>query len=127
MKKLISPFRKSEIKRATLLVSVLLVLAMMSGCAAGPNQLTDSPDDEGSVAGFWHGLWHGFTVLFTFIISLFTDKVRIYDVHNSGNWYNFGFLLGAMIFFGGSSGEAGRRTGCGSRCQDDPAKDPNQE
>ena len=51
----------------------------------------------------------GFIVLFTFIISLFNDNVAVYDVHNSGGWYNFGFLLGVMFFFGGSGGGAGRR------------------
>ena len=24
----------------------------------------------------------------------------MYDVHNDGNWYNFGFLLGMGVFFG---------------------------
>jgi len=39
---------------------------------------------------------------FTFIISLFTDSVSVYEVHNNGGWYDFGFLLGAGVFFGGS-------------------------
>lgn len=127
MRKPFSTCRKKTIQRAILLVPIVLILAMMTGCTAGPNQLAGSPDENGRVAGFWHGLWHGFTVLFTFIISLFTDKVRIYDVHNSGGWYNFGFLLGVMIFFGGGSSEAGRRTRCGSRRPEAPPKDPNRE
>jgi hypothetical protein len=46
-----------------------------------------------------------------FIISLFNDSVGIYEMHNNGGWYNFGFLLGASIIFGGSGGGAcrGRR------------------
>ena len=36
-----------------------------------------------------------------FVISLFTDKVSVYEVHNSGGWYNFGFLLGAAVVWGG--------------------------
>jgi hypothetical protein len=27
--------------------------------------------------------------------------VNIYEVHNDGNWYDFGFVLGAGILFGG--------------------------
>jgi hypothetical protein len=25
----------------------------------------------------------------------------VYEVHNSGNWYDFGFVFGAGILFGG--------------------------
>jgi hypothetical protein len=91
--------------------AVFIVFAV-AGCAPGPNQLADSPDEQGRVAGFWQGLWHGFIVLFTFVISLFSDSVRMYDVHNSGNLYDLGFLLGMMAFFGGSGGEACRRSQC---------------
>lgn len=96
-----------------LLLSLLVVMALaLAGCTAGPNDLTGTPDGGGRVAGFWRGLWHGFIVLFTFVISLFTDSVRVYEVHNSGNWYNFGFVLGMMAFFGGGGGEASRRSRC---------------
>lgn len=96
-------------KRHILLAVASLVALTLMSCAPGPNQLTDSPDYKGNVAGFWHGLWHGFIVLFTFIVSLFSDSVRIYEVHNSGTWYNLGFLLGMMIFFGGGGNGAARR------------------
>jgi hypothetical protein len=95
------------------IAAITLPLVLIMGCAPGVNQLADTPDAQGNVAGFWRGLWHGFIVLFTFIISLFTDNVRMYEVHNSGNWYNLGFLLGMAIFFGGSGGGACR----GGRCR----------
>ena len=57
--------------------------------------------------GFWRGLWNGIIAPITFVISLFTDKVRMYEVHNNGGWYDFGFVLGAMIAFGGSAGGGG--------------------
>lgn len=52
------------------------------------------------IAGFWAGLWHGFIALFTFVISLFTDSVRMYEVlrHNSGKLYDFGYLLGSLWY-----------------------------
>ena len=87
----------------------LLALLLMTGCAAGPNELAGSADAVGATAGFWKGLWHGFISLFTFIVSLFSDSVTIYEVHNNGTWYNFGFLLGVMFFYGGSGGSAKRR------------------
>jgi hypothetical protein len=30
--------------------------------------------------------------------------VQMYDVHNDGKWYNFGFLLGIAVIFGAISG-----------------------
>ncbi len=87
----------------------LLVLALMvivTSCAAGPNSAVDIPSAEGDVAGFWLGLWHGTITPITFIISLFSDTVGVYEVHNSGGWYDFGFLLGAGFFLGGSGAGA---------------------
>ena len=95
--------------KTVVVVLILVVLLMaLTGCAPGPNKLAGSPDQEGEVAGFWRGLWQGIIAPITFIISLFSDKVDIYEVHNNGGWYNFGFLLGMMIIFGGSGGGAAR-------------------
>ena len=59
--------------------------------------------------------WHGIIVPITFIISLFSDTVGIYEVSNNGGWYDFGFLIGASLFLGG--GGAGAR---GARADDQP-------
>lgn len=48
--------------------------------------------------GFLFGLWHGFIFPLAWVVSLFTDKVAIYAVPNSGGWYDFGFFLGIMVF-----------------------------
>ena len=88
-------------KKLCMLWSVVAVL-MCAACAAGPNTAEDTPNEHGSVAGCWKGLWHGIISPITFILSLFTDKVDFYEVHNNGGWYNFGFVLGAGILFGGS-------------------------
>jgi hypothetical protein len=87
----------------------VLVLALLAGCAPGPNSLARTPDAKGEVPGFWRGLWNGVIAPITFVISLFTEKVRMYEVHNNGGWYDFGFLLGAMIAFGGSAGGTAAR------------------
>lgn len=92
-------------KKALLLTSILvLALVALAGCAPGPNQLVDSPNEDGEVTGFWQGLWHGIIAPFTFVISLFSDTVGIYEAHNNGGWYNFGFLVGLSIIMGGSGG-----------------------
>ncbi len=80
--------------------TALLVLAL-TGCAPGPNPDVGIAADNGVVAGFWLGLWHGFILPVTFLISLFTDQVTIYEVHNSGNWYDFGYVLGLGTSVGG--------------------------
>jgi hypothetical protein len=92
-----------------LVALALVVLALVvSACAAGPNPMLDTPPESGDVAGFWAGLWHGIISPITFLISLFTADVNIYEVHNDGNWYDFGFVLGAGILFGGGFLGGGR-------------------
>lgn len=71
---------------------------------AGANELQNVADDEDQIAGFWRGLWHGLIAPFAFLIALFKEEVGIYETHNNGNWYNFGFILGLMIVFGGNKG-----------------------
>jgi uncharacterized spore protein YtfJ len=91
------------------LVVLLLLLSVLVGCAPGPNQLVNSANEKGQFSGFWQGLWHGFISPVTFIISLFSKSVQVYEVHNNGNWYNFGFLLGVIIIFGGGAGGSAAR------------------
>jgi hypothetical protein len=52
-------------------------------------------------AGFWAGLWHGLISPITFLVSLFSPNVRIYETNNRGRWYDFGFILGVSGAFGG--------------------------
>jgi hypothetical protein len=80
-----------------------LILLILAACTAGPNDLVNTIGAKGEVAGFWQGLWHGLIAIVTFIISLFKDNVSIYEVHNNGAWYNFGFVLGMMIILGGGA------------------------
>jgi hypothetical protein len=92
-------------RTAALLLGVGVVL-LLSSCAAGPNPAVDAGPDP---AGFWLGLWHGFITPVTFVISLFTDEVSIYEVRNNGNWYDLGFVIGLSAIFSGGGGAAGSR------------------
>ena len=87
-----------------LLIGATFVLA---ACTAGPNGQEGAAGSNDEVAGFLLGLWHGVIAPVTFVISLFTDNISFYEVNNNGNWYDFGFVLGAGILFGG--GAAGAR------------------
>ncbi len=84
-----------------ILTTVVLALAL-TACAAGVNPEVGATTADGDIAGFWTGLWHGLIAPITFFISLFTDKVNFYEVHNNGNWYDFGFVMGAGMSLGGS-------------------------
>ena len=85
-------------------------MLLLSGCAAGTNPTVDVLGADGKSAGFWLGLWHGVISPVTFIISLFSDNVNVYEVYNSGNWYDFGFMFGVSIIFGGGGRAAKRKS-----------------
>jgi len=102
---------KALTKKHLLLISfAILAVLLLTGCAAGTNPTVDVLDADGKSAGFWLGLWHGLISVVTFIISLFSDNVNVYEVHNSGNWYDFGFILGVSIIFGGGARGAKRKS-----------------
>jgi hypothetical protein len=44
-----------------------------------------------------------------FVVSLFRRDLGIYEVHNNGAWYNFGYLFGLACFFGRKGNRAARR------------------
>lgn len=96
-------------KLRRLLPLLVLSILVLSACAAGANPEVGLPAVDGDVSGFWMGLWHGLIAPITFVISLFTDTVNVYDVHNNGNWYDFGFVFGLSMAFGGSCRGAKRR------------------
>ena len=87
------------IGKTVLIVWMLLIVLVFSGCAdVTPIQdcVVDKP------AGFLWGLWHGLIAPISFIGSLFIDDIAMYAINNNGGWYDFGFVLGAGILFGGS-------------------------
>jgi len=92
---------RSYRRRLLALTAICSVALLLQSCATQPPipEVFDPP-------GFLRGLLHGFLILFSFIASVFTDY-RIYAYPNSGGWYDFGYLLGAMMFLGG--GGAGAR------------------
>lgn len=58
---------------------------------------------EAKAAGFFSGLWHGLLVVATFVVSIFTRRVRIYESKNRGRRYDLGFLIGLGLLFGNTS------------------------
>ncbi|HCM37895.1 MAG: hypothetical protein UV61_C0015G0004 [Candidatus Gottesmanbacteria bacterium GW2011_GWB1_43_11] len=93
-------------KLFTLFLVAVLLTVVLTACGT-TNPMKNVPLEEtGQVYGFWNGLWDGWTALFAFIGNLFGGDYGVYQVHNNGNWYDFGFLLGIGAFAGGSSSAA---------------------
>jgi hypothetical protein len=67
--------------------------------APGPNPTVNTPDARGHIAGILLGIWHGVISPVTLVISFFNKGVQMYEVHNNGNQYNLGFLIGVAIVF----------------------------
>jgi hypothetical protein len=80
-----------------ILLAGLLLLILVASCAPGNARYSI---DTGRPANFWAGLWHGLIIVITFIVSLFTKDVGIYEPNNVGWGYNIGFILGCMISLG---------------------------
>ena len=92
-------------RTASFVTLVLLVALTLAACTA-----TQAPDASTPGApGFLLGLWHGAIAPITFVISLFTDAVRVYAVPNLGRWYDLGFMLGIGGFSGGLFAGSRRR------------------
>ena len=80
------------------LLFLIPLLLLLSACTAGdPQFVSESP------AGFCYGLWHGIISVITLIIHIFNENVLVYEVNNTGGWYDFGFLLGVICIWGGGS------------------------
>ena len=84
--------------RPAFLAVLLLGELALAACAAGPNTIAAA--DPGA-AGFWLGLWHGVISPVTFLVSLFNPGVNVYEIHNSGHWYDFGFMVVISAVFSG--------------------------
>lgn len=77
---------------------LIVPLLLLTACAAGNVQFTNE-----SPAGFWYGLWHGIISFIALIIHIFNADVLVYEVNNTGGWYDFGFLIGVCCFWGGGT------------------------
>ena len=75
--------------------------------------MVGTPAGDGETAGFFLGLWHGLIMPFAFIASLFVNNLSIYEVHNSGVWYNLGYLIGLASILGGGGSAAAYDSGNG--------------
>ena len=85
-------------KKWALLVLLVLGCLVLSGCLPGDGSRT-----EKNPAGFFSGIWHGWIAPISLIFGLFRDYIRVYEVANTGWWYDFGFYLAIVGGWGSLS------------------------
>ena len=85
-------------KRVTLIVLLIFASLLLTGCLPG-----DGKNTEENPAGFFWGVWHGWVAPISLIIGLFRDNVRVYEMANTGWWYDLGFYVAVVGGFGGIS------------------------
>lgn len=73
------------------IIAMIVVFTLYKDLLPGVNPMV-----IGTGAGFWKGLFHGSFAIFFLIASLFTD-IGVYEVHNNGFFYNFGYLFIYML------------------------------
>lgn len=49
--------------------------------------------------GIFSGIWHGWIAPISLVLSIFTDA-RIYEVNNTGFFYDLGFYMAIISGFG---------------------------
>jgi hypothetical protein len=82
-------------KYSKLILVIALISLLLTGCMA---QRAVTPDKS---AGFFMGIWHGWIAPIALIIGVFNKSVTIYEVNNTGWWYDFGYYMAIISGFGG--------------------------
>lgn len=87
-------------KKKILLLAIISVsmLFTLTGCIPGDGTYT--AEDP---AGFFWGIWHGWISPISLIVGFFDESIRVYEVANTGWWYDFGFYIAIISGFGGLS------------------------
>lgn len=85
-------------KKVLLLFVMAAVMLLLSGCVPGDGRnTTEDP------AGFFWGIWHGWVAPISLIIGFFKENIHVYEVNNTGWWYDLGFYIAIISGFGGIS------------------------
>ena len=81
-----------------LFVLIGIIVVTMTACVPGGGEFYRQ-----NPAGLLFGIWHGWIAPISLIISFFNPAIRIYEVNNTGFWYDFGFYIAIISGFGGVS------------------------
>ncbi len=85
-------------KRILWFFLVLMLVWGLTGCVPGDGTYTtDAP------AGFFWGIWHGWIAPVSLVLGFFNGVSRVYEIHNTGWFYDLGFYMAIISGFGGVS------------------------
>lgn len=87
-----------EQRKLVWFVLIATTVILLSGCVPGDG--THRPERP---AGFFWGIWHGWLAPISLVVEIFKPNIRIYEVTNSGWWYDFGYYMAIISGFGGLS------------------------
>lgn len=87
-------------KKKIILLTIVTIISIifLTGCIPGDGKYTSS-----NPAGFFWGVWHGWIAPISLIIGLFNKNIRVYEVINTGWWYDLGFYMAIISGFGSLS------------------------
>ena len=85
-------------KKIIICIIIILFILMLTGCMPGDGTYTVNKP-----ATFFWGIWHGWIAPITLIMGLFKNNIRVYEIINTGWWYDFGFYMAIISGFGGLS------------------------
>lgn len=80
------------------IIALVLISALVSLNGCFPGGGSHSPQEP---AGFFSGVWHGWIAPISLIVGIFNHSVRIYEVNNTGWWYDLGYYMAVIAGFGG--------------------------
>ena len=83
-------------KKHKYLILLIIALFFLNSCMPGSGEYNPAEP-----AGFFSGVWHGWIAPISLIVALFQDNITIYEVYNTGWWYDFGFYIAVISGFGG--------------------------
>lgn len=86
-----------KVNSAYLLIILFLLLISTSCVPGGGSHSQTHP------AGFFWGIWHGWIAPVSLVWGFFESNVRIYEVNNTGWWYDLGYYISIIAGFGGIS------------------------
>ncbi len=91
-------FGNVRIKHIFIVLGYLFIMFALSSCFANRGL-----SQELNPAGFFKGIWHGWIAPFSLILGFFDRSISVYEVNNTGWWYDLGFYVAVISPFGSLS------------------------
>lgn len=84
--------------KPAILITLAIAAVMLVSCIPG-----NGSNNAINPAGFFSGIWHGWIAPVSLVLSLFNRSYNIYEIYNTGFFYDLGFYAAIVGGFGGLS------------------------